>query len=156
MDFRTLIENAMITEMARQTENVKLDDVKKTMEELKAAGIDLSNYTFDEIQMAMFLNLDELIRGTTPKHQETVISFWKPQSSNPAKTFRDMRNPFLAALNINLDTVKTLELGKNDKDDRNQVKMSLPRKELIRISKDPEAAKEYEKHGRLKLKKEQE
>ena len=67
-----------------------------------------------------------------------------------------MRNPFLAALNINLDTVKTLELGKNDKDDRNQVKMSLPRKELIRISKDPEAAKEYEKHGRLKLKKEQE
>lgn len=146
MDFRTLIESAMLNEMARKVEHLKLDDVKKSMEELKSAGIDLSNYTFDEIQMAFFLNLDEMIRGTTPKHQETVISFWKPGVSNPFKVYRDMRNPFISALNIDLDTIKSAEFGKNEKDDRNAVRVSFSRKELNSIAKDPEALDAVVKH----------
>ena len=154
MDFRTLIETTIINEMARKVEHLNMDDVKKSLEELKTAGIDLSEYTFDEIQMAFFLNLDEMIRGTTPKHQETVISFWKPGVTNPFKVYRDMRNPFISALNIDLDTVKSIEVGKNDKDDRNAVRISFSRKELLNIAKDPDALEAVTKHkaSQIKLK----
>lgn len=152
MDLRTLIESTIINEMARKVEHLNMADVKKSLEELKSVGIDLSNYTFDEIQMAFFLNLDEMIRGTTPKHQETVISFWKPGVSNPFKVYRDMRNPFISALNIDLDTVKSAEFAKNDKDDRNAVRVSFSRKELINIAKDPEALEAVAKHMKDNIK----
>ena len=72
------VEEKMLNEMALRKDLVNLPDIKKTMEELESAGIDLSKYSFDEITSAFFFYLDEILRGESEKHQLEVMKYWKP------------------------------------------------------------------------------
>lgn len=92
IDFKTYVEQTMLTEMARRLDLINLDKVKDAMKTMESAGIDLSKYSLNEIQAAFFNFYEELVGGDLDtvegriKHINGVMSYWKPSASGLEKT----------------------------------------------------------------------
>jgi hypothetical protein len=104
------VEEKMLNEMALRKDLVNLPDIKKTMEELESAGIDLSKYSFDEITSAFFFYLDEILRGESEKHQLEVMKYWKPsgKSSEADANFRAYRAKLMKLLNLGIEEISKI------------------------------------------------
>lgn len=145
------VEEKMLNEMALRKDLVNLPDIKKTMEELESAGIDLSKYSFDEITSAFFFYLDEILRGESEKHQLEVMKYWKPsgKSSEADANFRAYRAKLMKLLNLGIEEINKI-LVPNPYTGERPLRVNTP---LVSL-KGLKAGEKFEleqKQGRVKL-----
>lgn len=92
IDFKTYVEQTMLTEMARRTDLINFGKIGDALKTIESAGIDLSKYSLNEIQAAFFNFYEEIAGGDMEtvdgriKHAAGVMAYWKPSASGKEQT----------------------------------------------------------------------
>lgn len=91
--------------MAVIKSNVSIPNINTNMEKLKSVGIDISNYTLDEIQLAYYRFITTSVVGESAKHSELVGKLWKPgiPVASAIKTVNDYSRRLKTLVSLDID-----------------------------------------------------